>query len=135
MSRSALEVLEFDKLKEIVAGFATCAPGRRAIEQLEPGQDRDALDVEFALLREAVAYLRAGSELGFGSLADPDPWLARLIVPGSILVTGELLDVASLMDTAHAVKQTFKEDASKYPRLSERAAALVDFRHLSTAIR
>ena len=39
------------------------------------------------------------------------------------------------MDTAHAVRQTFKEDAAKYPRLSERAAALVDFRHLSTAIR
>ena len=54
-------------------------------------QNSVALDVEFALVREAVAYLRAGSELGFGSIADPEPWLARLIVPGSILVTGELL--------------------------------------------
>ncbi len=135
MSRSAEQLLEFDRLKDIVSRYTTCAPGRRSTLALLVQQDSVALDVEFALVREAVAYLRAGSELGFGSLADPEPWLARLIVPGSILVTGELLDVASLMDTAHAVRQTFKEDAAKYPRLSERAAALVDFRHLSTAIR
>ena len=135
MSRSAEQLLEFDRLKDIVSRYTTCAPGRRSTLALLVQQDSVALDVEFALVREAVAYLRAGSELGFGSLPDPDPWLARLIVPGSILVTGELLDVASLMDTAHAVRQTFKEDAAKYPRLSERAAALVDFRHLSTAIR
>lgn len=135
MSRSAEQLLEFDRLKDIVSRYSTCAPGRRSTLALLVQQNSVALDVEFALVREAVAYLRAGSELGFGSLADPEPWLARLIVPGSILVTGELLDVASLMDTAHAVRQTFKEDAAKYPRLSERAAALVDFRHLSTAIR
>jgi len=135
VSRSAEQLLEFDRLKEIVSRYTTCAPGRRSTLALVVQHNSVALDVEFALVREAVAYLRAGSELGFGSLADPDPWLARLIVPGSILVTGELLDVASLMDTAHAVRQTFKEDAAKYPRLSERTTALVDFRHLSTAIR
>jgi DNA mismatch repair protein MutS2 len=135
VSRSAEQLLEFDRLKDIVSRYTTCAPGRRSTLALVMQQNSVTLDVEFALVREAVAYLRAGSELGFGSLADPEPWLARLIVPGSILVTGELLDVASLMDTAHAVRQTFKEDAAKYPRLSERATALVDFRHLSAAIR
>ncbi|HEY4777525.1 MAG TPA: Smr/MutS family protein [Candidatus Acidoferrales bacterium] len=135
MSRSAEQLLEFDRLKEIVSRYTTCAPGHRSTLALLVLQNSAALDIEFALVREAVAYLRTGSELGFGSLADPEPWLARLIVPGSVLVTGELLDVASLMDTAHAVRQTFKEEAAKYPRLSERAAALVDFRHLSTAIR
>jgi len=135
VSRSAEQLLEFDRLKDIVSRYTTCAPGRRSTLALLVQQNSAALDLEFALVREAVAYLREGSELGFGSLADPEPWLARLIVPGSVLVTGELLDVASLMDTAQAVRQTFKEDAAKYPRLSETAAALVDFRHLSTAIR
>ena len=135
MSRSAEQLLEFDRLKDIISRYTTCAPGRRSTLALLLQQNSAALDLEFALVREAVAYLREGSELGFGSLADPEPWLARLIVPGSILVTGELLDVASLMDTAQAVRQTFKEDAAKYPGLSERAAAFVDFRHLSTAIR
>ena len=133
--RSAEQLLEFDRLKDIVSRYTTCAPGRRATLGLQICQDAEALDAEFALVREGVAYFRAGSEFGFGSLADPEAWLARLVIPGSILVPAELLDVASLMDAAHAVRQAFKGEAAKYPRLTEVAAALVDFRHLSTAIR
>jgi DNA mismatch repair protein MutS2 len=135
VSHSAEQLLEFDRLKDIVGRHTTCAPGRRTTLTLEIQHDAAALDSEFTLMREAVAYLRDGSELGFGSLADPESWLGRLIIPGSILVTAELLDVASLINAVYAVQQTFKEEATKYPRLSERAAALVDFRHLAAAIR
>ena len=135
VSRSAQEVLEFDRLKEIVSGYTTCAPGRRAIEALAPQQDVAALGAEFTLINEAVAYFRAGSELGFGSLADPETWLARLAVPASVLAIGELLDATSLMELVNAVRQTFKEEAAKHPQLSARAAALADLRHLTTAIR
>jgi DNA mismatch repair protein MutS2 len=135
VSHSAEQILEFDQLKDIVGSYTTCTPGRRAALALETQYDAFALDSEFTLIREAVAYLRDGSELGFGSLADPESWLGRLVIPGSILVTTDLLAVASLMDAAHAVQQTFKEGATKYSRLSGRAAMLADFRHLSTAIR
>ncbi|MGA8012731.1 MAG: Smr/MutS family protein [Candidatus Acidiferrales bacterium] len=135
MSRPAEELLEFDRLKDIVSRSTTCVPGRRAIEALVPQQDVASLDAEFELVREAIAYLRAGSELGFGSLADPDAWLARLGMPGSVLVPAELLDVASLAENADAVRQTFKTEAAKCPRLAKRAAALADFRPLLTAIR
>jgi DNA mismatch repair protein MutS2 len=135
VSRPAEELLEFDRLKEIVSRSTTCAPGRRAIEALAPGQDTAALEVEFELVREAIAYLRGGSDLGFGSLADPETWLARLSVPGSVFAPAELLEAASLMETAGAVRQTFKGESAKHPRLAERAAALGDFRSLSTAIR
>ncbi len=137
MSRPAEELLEFDRLKNIVGGFTTCVPGRRAVQALAPRQDAAALGAEFELVREAIAYLRAGSELGFGSLADPAAWLARLVVPGSVLTIAELLEAVSLMETVGGVRQTFRSEGerAKYPRLSERAAALVDFRHLSTAIR
>ena len=135
MPHSTEALLEFDRLKEIVSRFTTCAPGRRWIEALVPQQDVAALGTEFALVREAVAYLRAGSELGFGSLADPEQWLARLTVLASVLSIAELLEVSSLAETVHGVRQAFKGDAAKYPLLAERAAALADLRHLSTAIR
>src|SRR6201987_16695 len=83
VSRHAEQLLEFDKLKEIVRGFTTCAPGRRAILSLNPQLDVSALNSQFTLIREAVAYLRPGAEIGFGSLADPEPWLAQLSMPGS----------------------------------------------------
>lgn len=135
MSRSAEEVLEFDRLKEIVSAFTTCVPGRSAIQALTPSQDAEFLNSEFALLREAIAYLRTGSELGFGSLADPEAWLAQLVIPASILSSSDLLESASLMDAAVAVRQTFREEHGNYPRLFERAESLLNFRHLSTAIR
>ena len=135
MSRHAEKLLEFDTLKEIVSGLTTCAPGRRATLALEPRQDIVSLESEFALIREAVAYLRPGAELGFGSLADPEPWLARLAIRASVLTSADLLDVASLAETANGVRQTFKADGGKFPRLAERAASFADFRHLLTAIR
>ncbi len=135
MSRPAEQLLEFDQLKEIVSRFTTCALGRRAVQALLPQQGTAPLVEEFSLIREAVAYLRAGSELGFGSLADPETWLPRLAIPASLLSSVELLEAASLMETVHAVRQTFKGESAKYPLLTERAAALADFRQLSGAIR
>ncbi len=135
MSRPAEELLEFGRLKDIASGFATCAPGHRAIQALAPQQDAAALDGEFALISEAAGWLRGGAELGFGTLADPEPWLARLGIPGSVLSSAELLDAASLAESVTSVRQTFREDAPKFARLAELAAALPDFRPLSSAIR
>jgi DNA mismatch repair protein MutS2 len=135
VSRPIEELLEFDKLKDIVSGFTTCVPGRRSTETLAPQQDVPSLDSEFTLVREAMDYLRGGSELGFGSLADPERWLPQLAVPASALASAGLLDAASLMDAVFAVRQLFEQDVARHPRLSERVGALVDFRHLSTAIR
>src|ERR1700683_2419382 len=115
--------------------MTTCAPGRRAVQALVPLQDVAPLGEEFELVREAVAYLRAGSELGFGSLADPEVWLDTLEVPASVLSASQLLEAASLADTAAAVRATFKGGAAKFPRMAERAAALADFRSISTTTR
>ena len=135
MSRPAEQVLEFDRLKNIVAGFSTCVLGRKHVESLEPRSDVDSLRAEFSLIAEAVAYVRGGSELGFGGLTDPGTWLPTLAIPASALTPLQLLDAASLMDAALAVRQTFKADSSKHPRLSERAAAVPDLRHLAASIR
>jgi DNA mismatch repair protein MutS2 len=135
VSRAVEELLEFDLLKEIVSRASTCAPGRRAVEALSPRQDVAELQAEFALIREAIEYLRAGSDLGFGSMADPEKWLGRLAVPGSVLAPAELLDCVSLMETATGLGLTFRDGREKYPRLTEHAAALGDFRSLSSAIR
>jgi DNA mismatch repair protein MutS2 len=135
VSHSAEQLLEFDTLKEIVSRSTTCLPGRRAIQALAPRQDTAALEAEFELIAEAVQYLRAGSDLGFGSLADPVRWLAQTEIPGSVLGAPELLDVASLAENAGAVEQTFKGEALKYPRLSECAGRLPDFRPLLAALR
>ena len=135
MSRSAQEVLEFDQLRELLRLRTTCAPGKRAIEALQFSHDRAALESAFAAIREAREWLRGGSDLGLGGLADPESWLAKLEGPGAVLEPEELLQAASLMETAGWVRQEFREQAVKFPLLTARANSLSDFRDALAAIR
>src|ERR1700687_2683280 len=115
MARTAQDVLEFDKLRELLRLRTTCALGKRAVDALEPGIDQPALERAFAQIREAQEWLRAGRELGFGGLADPQQWLERIEGPGVVLDAGALLDAASLLETAGWLRQPFREEGVKFP--------------------
>jgi DNA mismatch repair protein MutS2 len=138
MARPVEELVEFDRLREMLAGLTTCAPGRRAVSRLAFSTDRAALEAAFQLIGEAMAYLRAGGELGFGALADPEGWLERLARPGgpaAALEPAELLDAANLAETAAETRQGLAKEASRYPRLAARVALVPDLRPVAARIR
>jgi DNA mismatch repair protein MutS2 len=135
MSRTAQDVLEFDKLRELLRLRTTCAPGQRTVKALEPGTNRAALESAFALIREAQEWLRTGRELGFGALADPQGWLERIEGAGAVLEPPEFRDAASLLETAAWLRLQFREEATKFPLLAASAASLGDFRDVHAAIR
>src|SRR6266853_933674 len=135
MGRSAQDVLEFDKLRELLRLRTTCVLGKRAVDALKPGTDRTGLESAFAHIREAREWLRAERELGFGGVADPQQWLEHIEGPGVVLDAAELLDAASLLETAGLLRQQFREEAAKFPLLAARTTALADFRDALAAIR
>jgi DNA mismatch repair protein MutS2 len=135
MSRTAEDVLEFDKLRELLRLRTTSAPGRRSVDALRFSSDREALEAEFALIREAREWLRAARELGFGALADPQEWLGKIAGIGIVLEAKELLDAATLLETAAWLRQQFREESAKFPLLAARAATAGDFRELHASIR
>jgi DNA mismatch repair protein MutS2 len=135
VSRSAQEVLEFDKLRELLRLRTTCEPGRRAVEQLAFSRDGEFLRAQFRLIREAREWLRSGNELGFGGLADPELWLGKIAGPGVALEAQELLEAASLLETAAWLRVQFREEAAKFPLLSAQAAEVGDFRDVLAVIR
>src|SRR5712671_3300726 len=139
MSRTAEDILEFDRLRELLRRQTTCAPGRRAVDALAFSTDRAALNAVFALIAEANAYRHDGSEMGFGSVADPEAWLAELESPAAVLTPPMLLAVATLADTVASLRETFRDDlrnpAGKFPLLTARAGAVADLRPLAVAIR
>jgi DNA mismatch repair protein MutS2 len=134
MSRSAQTILEFDKLRELLRLRTTCAPGRRQINDLQPQNDGDNLQGQFALIREAREWLRVG-ELGFGGLADPERWLAQLESAGTVLEAKDFLDAGSLLETATWLRQQFREETANFPLLAAKTAAIGDFRELQSVIR
>jgi DNA mismatch repair protein MutS2 len=135
VSRSAEEVLEFDKLRELLRLRTTCVPGRRAVEGLAFSRNAEFLQTQFALIREAREWLRSGNELGFGGLADPDSWLEKISGIGVALDPAEFLDAASLLETSAWLRAQFREEAAKFSLLNGQAAALGDFRDVLAAIR
>src|SRR5262249_15182966 len=135
MSRTAEDVLEFDKLRDLLRLRTTCVPGRRAVDALAFSSDRAALEAAFAQIREAQEWLRAQRELGFGGLADPSVWLTQIERPGSVLEPAPLPDAATLLETAGWLRGQFREDAANFPRIAARASALADFRESLAAIR
>lgn len=135
MARTAQDVLEFDKLRELLRLRTTCAPGRRAVDALEFNENRAALEAAFALIREAREWLRGGAELGFGALADPEVWLAKLEGPGAVLEAKEFLDAGSLLETAGWLRGQFREEVAKFPLLAAKSAAVADFRDVLAVIR
>jgi DNA mismatch repair protein MutS2 len=135
MARTAQDVLEFDKLRELLRLRTTCVLGKRAVDALEPGTDRPALETAFAQIRQAREWLRAERDLGFGGLADPQQWLEHIEGPGVVLDAADLLDAASLLETAAWLRQQFREEAVKFPLLAARAGSLADFRDPLAAIR
>src|SRR5260370_11047855 len=139
MSRTAEDILEFDRLRELLRRQTTCAPGRRAIDALAFSAGRAALECVFALIAEAIAYRHDGSEMGFGSVVDPEPWLAELESPTAVLTPPMLLAAATLADTVASLRESFRGDlrnsAAQFPLLTARAGAAPDLRPLARAIR
>jgi len=135
MSRTAQDVLEFDKLRELLRQRTTCVLGRRAVDALAFTRDGEFLQQQFALIREAREWLRSGRDLGFGALSDPELWLAKLEGVGAALDPEEFLDASSLLETSSWLRPQFRENAAQFPLLADRATQVADFRDVLAAIR
>ena len=141
MSRTAEDILEFDRLRELLRRKTTCAPGRAAVDALSFSQDRSGLETVFALIAEGISYMADGSDTGFGSLADPAAWLFELQAPSAVLTPAMLLDAVTLADTVAVLRDSFRASSSvgasprQFPLLSAHAASLADLRPLAVQIR
>ncbi len=147
MSRAAEDILEFDRLRELLRRQTTCAPGRREVDALAFSRDRAALVAAFALIAEAIAWRRDAGEMAFGSLADPEQWLAELESPAAVLAPQKLLDAGTLADTVAWLRDAMRDNsrnsstgagpsaAGKFPLLTSRAGAIADLRPLAVMIR
>src|SRR5215470_17139578 len=135
MSRSTEDVLEFDKLRELLRQRTTCVLGRRAIDALGFLQNVTFLQEQFAMVREAREWLRSGRDLGFGALSDPAAWLVKIEGSGAVLEPWEFLEAASLLETAAWLRAQFREEAVHSPLLAQHAGGVADFRDVLAAIR
>ncbi len=131
----ALEVLEFARLLDHVAGHASSAPGAARIRALRPvrvgGTHLDRADALHALRQEhmRVAAMRAliTSEGGWRSEAVPEltDALARLRVPGTSWTGRELRSAIVLLQSSRRTQAALQDD-TRHPAARAPLAMFAD---------
>src|SRR4051812_44300898 len=92
MDAHTLDLLEFDKVRELLAGYAATSLGKELVQALEPSTDLAKVRADLQLVTEMTEALVVGMTPPFGGLRDVRMLVRRAAI-GSMLTAPELLDV------------------------------------------
>src|ERR1700722_19851255 len=96
MDAHTLELLEFGKVRELLAGYAACSLGKELARQVEPVTEADKIRKELALVTEMTDLLAAGESPPLGGLHDVRLLVRRAAI-GSMLSAENLLQVGDTL--------------------------------------
>jgi len=105
LEQTAGEMLEFMRLRELVAGFSRTDPGREWTLALTPSINGDWAANQHQRVQESLRLLRHESDFDFHGLFDPMAWLERSRISGAVLEADELRAFARLVDAFRAFRQ------------------------------
>ena len=100
LTHSSANLLEFDRLRQILGAYAVSSLRREKIAALTPTKDREWINRQQQLTEEIRNYLRSGSRFEFSGLLDPTSLLEKSRILGATLETTELRDIIIVVDRA-----------------------------------
>jgi DNA mismatch repair protein MutS2 len=116
MDAHTLELLEFHKIRELVASCAYCSLGKDLALQAEPSAHVDSIRAELALVSEMVEVLGQGQAPPFAGLRDVR-MLARRAAIGAMLSAEQLLDTAGTLTCTGQMYRWRMRLGEQYQRL------------------
>ncbi len=133
MDTHTLELLEFDKVRALVAAQAACSMGKDAAQRMEPSFDPGVIRDAQALTTEMADALSAGLIPPFGGLHDIRPLVRRAQV-GSQLDPEELSQVVESLKAIANLAGWLDKVGDEFPRLGGMRREVGPFDGLSNAI-
>src|SRR5262249_57117339 len=118
MDAHTLELLEFPKIRELVAGYAVSSLGKDLARQAGPGTDVDAIRAELTLVTEMTQVLGEDQSPPLGGLSDIR-LLARRAAIGAMLTADQLLEVAQTLTCTGNIYRYRMRLGPRYQRLIE----------------
>ena len=124
MDSKTLNVLEYPKILERLAGFCDFSASMELARSLEP---TDSYDLAVSRLAETTEARKMFSiqDVGVGAAHDIRP-AADLAARSGVLDPHALLDVKSTLISCRELKKTFDKKENEYPRLALIAEGLPD---------
>ncbi len=130
MDSRALEILEFDLVKEMVGEFVTSDMGRERIRQQAVATSAEAIDGDYQLVREMMDAVSWREPLPMEGLWDIRPQLKAIRPGGSYLSPPDFLKVSRLLESVSRVRRFFHffgEDFPRLHRLTEQCEPIPEF--------
>ena len=132
MDSKTLNVLEYPKILERLAGFCDFSASVSLARALEPTDSHELAIARLAETTEARRLLSI-QDLTIGGSHDIRPH-ADLAARGGVLDPQALIDIKSTLISCRDMKKTFERKTEEYPRLSQIAFGLPDTYGLVDAI-
>ncbi|HHT36941.1 MAG TPA: endonuclease MutS2 [Firmicutes bacterium] len=126
MDERSLRILEWDKIKQQVAEFASFSLGKQLILALEPSANFDEVERNLEQTTQALALLWKHGVPPFGGAADIAPILRRAQV-GGILEGEELIRLAAVLECAANIKR-YLSDSDHFAAFREQLSTLPELR-------
>src|SRR5438045_9636216 len=100
LTNSSANLLEFDRLREVLGAYSVSDLGREKLAALAPAKNREWINQQQELTQEVRVYLRSGGRFEFSGLLDPRALLEKSRILGATLETTELRDIIVVADRA-----------------------------------
>jgi DNA mismatch repair protein MutS2 len=125
MDAHTLELLEFDKVRELLAAYGASSLGKELARRVEPGTDAEKIRAELALVSEMVDALGVGQAPPFGGLHDVRLIVRRAAI-GAQLTVEQLLEVADTLNCTGNVYRYRMRLHERFERLSDLLSPVED---------
>ncbi len=100
VTHSSSRLLEFETLRELLAGYASSPLGQHRIAELLPSLDRAWIETQQQLTAEIREYRRVGGRFEFSGLPEVKTLIEKSRISGAALETTEIRDVVLVPDRA-----------------------------------
>ncbi len=129
MHTGALRALEWDRIVEVVRGFALTPLGAARLAELEPQSDPHRVAQLVAATTEGVRYLDANPAFSLNAPDDLEVVLAALAVEGRALEPLRLLAFAEFLDSLALTCATIRRVSGPFPTLKALAENCGSFKN------
>ncbi len=100
VAHTSSRLLEFEALRDLIAGYTSSSPGRARVLELQPSLDRSWIENQQQLTAEIREYRRVGGRFEFAGLPEVKKLIEESRIAGAALETAEIRDIILIADRA-----------------------------------
>jgi DNA mismatch repair protein MutS2 len=131
LSNTSSRLLEFETLRDVLAGYASSPLGQRRIAELLPSLDRAWIENQQQLTTEIREYRRVGGRFEFAGLPEVRKLIEKSRIVGAALETREIRDIVLVADRGAEWREIIRQPPaamrSEWTAVAALSAGIQDF--------